>query len=206
MDSGHKENFRDMIISRVVAKYRNSLAKHECGIKPLYRTKVEREKVRQEAGGRAGKADWFRKTGASAVLTVPATEGGRLAEKVKEALAAAPNPSGCKTLVREQPGPSVKQALVRSNPKPRETCGRNLCPYARTGDKCRQRCYKDSISYMGRCLRCADQQRQEGKQEEHIVWETYQGETSRSIVSRAREHYDDYKTAMKKPPTTRQGT
>ena len=53
---------------------------------------------------------------------------------------------------------------------------------------------------MGRCLRCADRQRQEGKQEEEIVWETYQGETSTSIVSRSREHFEDYKTAMKKPP------
>ena len=68
MESGHKVAFRDMIISRVVAKYLNSLARHRAGIQPLYRTKVEREASRSEAGGRPGKADWFRKSGASAVI------------------------------------------------------------------------------------------------------------------------------------------
>ena len=162
---------------------------------------MEREKARTETGGRPGKSDWFRKTGASAVLTVPATEGGRLAEKVREALAASPNPSGCTTLVREQPGPSVRQALVKSNPRPRDSCGRALCPYASSGRKCRGRCYRESIAYMGRCLRCAESQKQEGRQEDDIVWETYQGETSRSIVSRSREHFDDYKAAMRKQPS-----
>ena len=57
MDSGHKEDFRDMIVTRVVAKYKDSLAKHLSGAKPLYRTKVEREKARTETGGRPGKSD-----------------------------------------------------------------------------------------------------------------------------------------------------
>ena len=53
---------------------------------------------------------------------------------------------------------------------------------------------------MGRCLRCAEEQRQEGREEKDIEWQSYQGETSHSVVSRAREHYSDYKAAMKKPP------
>ena len=53
---------------------------------------------------------------------------------------------------------------------------------------------------MGRCLRCAKEQREEGREEKDIEWQSYQGETSRSVVSRAREHYSDYKTALKKPP------
>ena len=61
-------------------------------------------------------------------------------KKTREALAAAPNPTGCSTLVREQPGPSIKQQLVSSNPRPREECGRNLCPYKMSGEKCRERC------------------------------------------------------------------
>ena len=56
------------------------------------------------------------------------------------------------------------------------------------------------MAYMGRCLRCAEEQRQGGTEEQDIVWENYQEETSRSIVSRAREHYADYLAAMKKPP------
>ena len=66
-------------------------------------------------------------------------------------------------------------------------------------------CFRESVAYMGRCLRCTDRQRQEGVQDQDIIWETYQGETSRSVVSRAREHYADYKTAMKKPPPTSLG-
>ena len=111
MDSGHKEGFRDMVISRVVAKYLNSLERHNRGLQPLYRTRDEREAAWSVAGGRPDKSDWFRKSGASAILTVPAPVGGRLAEKVKEATA--PNPTGCSTLVREQPDPSIKQQLVR---------------------------------------------------------------------------------------------
>ena len=49
MESGHKVAFRDMIISRVVAKYLNPLARHRAAIQPLYRTKVEREASRSEA-------------------------------------------------------------------------------------------------------------------------------------------------------------
>ena len=124
--------------------------------------------------------------GASAILTVPATEGSKLAGKVKEALAAAPNPTGCSTLVREQPGPSIKQQLVKSNPLPREECGRELCPFRMGGEKCRERCYREGVGYMGRCLRCAEKQRQEGKKEDEIVWYAYQGKSSTPCNPRCR--------------------
>ena len=72
--------------------------------------------------------------------------------------------------------------MMKSNPKPRESCGRVLCPYARAGAKCKEKCYKESVAYMGRCLRCAEEQRQEGREEKDIEWQSYQGETSRSVV------------------------
>ena len=106
-------------------------------------------------------------------------------------------------MVREQPGPSVKQPLVKSNPRPRESCGRALCPYTRAGEKCRERCYRENVGYMGRCLSCAAKQREEGKEEKEIVWTTYHGETSRSVVSRAREHFEQYRAAMKRVPPPR---
>ena len=188
-----------MVISRVVAKYLNSLERHSRGIQPLYRTRDEREAAWGEVGGRPDKSDWFRKSGASAILTVPATEGSKLADKVREALAADPSPTGCLTLVREQPGPSVKQQLVRSNPRPREECGRNLCPFRMAGEKCRERCYREGVGYIGRCVRCAEEQRQQGRKEEDIVWQAYHGESSRSVPTRSGEHYCDYQAAMKKP-------
>ena len=119
---------------------------------------------------------------------------------MRDALAAAPNPTGCANLVRKQPGPSIKTQLVRPNPSPRESCGRNFCPYARAWGMCQEKCFKESVAYMGRCIRCAEEQRQGGTEEQDIVWENYQGDMSRSKVSRAREHYADYLAAMKKPP------
>ena len=58
---------------------------------------------------------------------------------------------------------------------------------------------------MGRCLRCAEEQRQQGRKEEEIVWQAYQGESSRSVPTRAGEHYCDYQAAIKKPPPVRRG-
>ena len=105
--------------------------------------------------------------------------------------------------MREQPGPSVKQQLVKSNPKPREVCGRELCPYAMAKTACKERCYRESVGYMGRCLRCAAKQREEGVKEEKIVWTVYHGESSRSVPSRSREHFSDYSAAMRKPAPVR---
>ena len=50
------------------------------------------------------------------MIYVPATGDSKLISKVREALATALDPTGCKTLVMEQPGPSVRQSLVRSDP------------------------------------------------------------------------------------------
>ena len=94
MDCGHSANFRDVVVSRVVARYQESLRKHQGGERPLYRTREEREKACEEAGGRPGRSDWFRECGASTVISVPATDGSKLASKVREALAAAPDPTG----------------------------------------------------------------------------------------------------------------
>ena len=58
---------------------------------------------------------------------------------------------------------------------------------------------------MGRCLRCAEEQRQQGRKEEEIVWQAYQGESSRSVPTRAGEHYCDYQAAMRKPAPVRRG-
>ena len=51
----------------------------------------------------------------------------------------------------------------------------------------------------------AEEQRQQGRKEEEIVWETYQGESSRSVPTRAGEHFGDYQAAMRKPAPVRRG-
>ena len=61
------------------------------------------------------------------------------------------------------------------------------------------RCYREGVCYVGRCRRCYLHQTEvEGKEEHDVVQEVYLGESSRSVVSRAREHYSSYKLAMKK--------
>ena len=199
MECGHSQSFRDIVISRVVAKYLDSLARHMSGERPLYRSREEREESVASSGGKSNKSDWFRKSGAVTVLTVASILGGRLASKVREALKAAPDPTGCSTLVREQPGPSIRQSLVRNDPEPRSSCGRSLCPYKPTGELCKMRCYREGVCYVGRCRRCyLHQVEVDGKEEHEVVQEVYLGESSRSVVSRAREHYSGYKLAMRK--------
>ena len=199
MDCGHSQSFRDVIISRVVARYTDSLARHLNKERPLYRTKKEREDFKVSSGGKTDKSDWFRKAGATPVITVPSTVDSKLASKVKEALKSSPDPTGCSTLVREQPGPSVTRSLVKNDPDPKSNCGRSLCPFKLTGRQCKMRCYREGVVYAGRCRRCFKEQTEvEGKEEQEVVNEVYIGESSRSVVSRAREHYRSYQLAMRK--------
>ena len=50
--SGHTQRYREDITSRVMAKYKDSLARHISGEKPLYRTKMERLQQGVEEGGK----------------------------------------------------------------------------------------------------------------------------------------------------------
>ena len=60
---------------------------------------------------------------------------------------------------------------------------------AKTGEECQMRCYKEGVGYVGRCRRCYLRQvGEEGKKEQDVVLETYQGESRRSVVTRARSH------------------
>ena len=59
-------------------------------------------------------------------------------------------------------------------------------------------CYREGVVYLARCRRCHLQQMEEGKQEQEVVEEVYLGESSRSVVTRAREHHANYQVAMKK--------
>ena len=60
------------------------------------------------------------------------------------------------------------------------------------------RCYREGVVYLARCRRCHLHQLEEGKQEQEVVEEVYLGESSRSVVTRARQHHNDYELAMRK--------
>ena len=141
MVAGHSQQFRDMVTSRSVARYQNSLKNHlrkerGDGGRWLYRTKEERERQWEEQGGRASKANWFRKGGHTSIVNVPATLNSELANRVKKVFKETTSPQGLRPGVQERPGRSVVGTLTRSNPFPRETCGRQLCPWVARGDSC----------------------------------------------------------------------
>ena len=216
MLAGHSEEFRDLITTRAVAKYLNSLDNHlkyldGSGGRRMYRTKEERADQRKREGGKASKADWFRKGGFTSVLNVPATQGSLLAKEVAKVLQEYTSPDGLRPRVQERPGRSVKCILTKSNPFPTDTCGRSLCPWNARGEKCQEKCYKESICYVAFCRQCrAETEEQESSQEhessqeqeqessQRVKEQAYIGETSRSIVSRIRSHVRDCKQVLTK--------
>ena len=71
---GHKQEFRNMITCRAVAKYQNSLRNHLEGKKVMYRTRKEMVHQWSQEGGKPTKSDWFKKSGATGVFNVAATK------------------------------------------------------------------------------------------------------------------------------------
>ena len=98
---GHAKAFRVMIVTKDIAKYELSLRNHLSGIKPMYRTREEREQYHLAQGGRSTKSTWFRKGGFTCTITIPTTPGGKLATMVRESLASCPSPDSTKTRVVE---------------------------------------------------------------------------------------------------------
>jgi hypothetical protein len=161
----------------------------------MYRTRQEREQQWREKGGRSTKADWFRKGGATSVLNVPATEGGVLAARATEVFQQYTSPAGLRPRVQERPGPSVLSVLKRTNPFPKDTCGRALCPWLARGEDCSHRCYRESLCYVAFCKQC---RAQPAEQLAGGTEQAYIGETSRSVVTRIRDHISDYRQTMTK--------
>ena len=130
---------------------------------------------------------------------MPATADAKLATGVQSVLDTVPGPRGMKTKVREQPGRSVKQTLVKANPFPRESCGRELCPWGRRGEQCKERCYRENVGYVARCLECRrNQVVEEGKGDTQVKDRAYTGESSRCVVTRIGSHLTDFRQVMAK--------
>ena len=56
-----------------------------------------------------------------------------------------------------------------------------------------ERCYREGVTYLGRCRRCREKQLGESVLENDVVDEVYIGESHRSIVTRYKSHVDLYK-------------
>ena len=182
--SGHTANFRRTILNRVLNKYRTDLANHVEGRKTMYRSREERENMKDNTRGSSQKDTWFRAGGATSTLTVPVTPGGILADRVRMNLTRGRQPEGTKTKVLEDGGTCTRNVLTKSNQFPREECSRTDCVlfFQRDRSKPSVQCVKRSVGYEGQCARCPTRF-------------AYIGESSRTAYTRIREHLADYRAA-----------
>ena len=135
-----------MVLKRVIAKRENDIHNLETLNHLLYRTKQERSLVMKE-----DKATWFRGSGATATLSIPATRNSCLAKMIRETVSRHPGPVGTSVKVVERPGPPITRGLSRNNPFPRLSCGRNKCPLADSSRGCREDCSSEGILYVAYC-------------------------------------------------------
>ena len=168
----------------MILKYQNDLSNHNEGKRCLYRSRKDRKDMNEEKKATSDKDTWFRKGGATSTLTVPATPGGILAEKVRKNLESARQPTGTRTKVIEDGGVGSKVGLVSSNQFPHNRCHRNDCIACTNlnGDTKRTNCMRNNVGYRGKCSRCEDNY-------------TYIGETSRTMYTRGKEHIENYRSA-----------
>ena len=176
---GYKQQTREIVIKRVLAKKENDLHSHFYNNRPIYRTKEERSLTMRE-----DKSTWFRGSGATATITIPATRNSILAKKVRDTLIANPGPRGTSVKVVERPGPPIFRGLSKNEPFPRTSCGRPSCPLTSTDRGCREDCSSEGILYVASCQKC------EGNPEAKN--NIYIGESSRTLWVRANQHISDF--------------
>ena len=196
--AGHTEKFRALVTTRAVARYSQAMRNHRNRSKRMYRSKEEREKYREEQGGKTTSSDWMRKGGATTVINISATKDSKLAVAIEKALASCPAPTGTKTKVQERPGRSVREALVKGNPFPRPSCGRNSCPWVGRQEDCKDRCYREGVGYLASCKICTSEQQAAGIEEDKIVHSVYVGESHRSLPFRLARHFQEYRAMLRK--------
>ena len=81
--------------------------------------------------------------------------------------------------------------ISRNNPFPRDKCTRTDCLYLE--GNCKEHCYREGIIYEATCLRCKELDQEEGMPT--LPDQIYIGETSRTLMTRYRNHLRDYKKA-----------
>jgi hypothetical protein len=188
---GHSPQFRTVVAQRVLANYANIVKNDSDNSKPMYRSKEERRKQKEEEGV-SNKGTWFRKGGYTATYTVPATRDSTLVLSTRQALERTTGPDHTKVKVLERPGVSILSGLVKSNPFPRQNCGRHNCPLDWMKGGCQEKCFAESITYQAHCTRCRKAQLDSGVREKSVKDQVYEGESSRSLYTRTGQHFRDY--------------
>ena len=108
---GHTVSFRSTVLTRVVARYEPELSNHLEERLRMYRSREERNAMKEQNKVSNLRDTWFRSGGYTSTLTVPATPDGVLAERVRESLDKSRQTTGTKTKVLEDGGQSTKCGL-----------------------------------------------------------------------------------------------
>ena len=133
MWSGYNQSTREIVIRRILAKRDNDIYNLQSLNKPIYRTKQERSQVLKE-----DKATWFRGSGATATLSIPATRDSNLAKLIREVVKRHPGPIGTSVKAVERLGLPITRGLCKNEPFPRSTFGRTDFPLSFTNRGCKE--------------------------------------------------------------------
>ena len=84
--------------------------------------------------------------------------------------------------VVERRGQSIMTQVSSGKMFTRNSCGRDRCPLRLSNRSCFDSCYKESVVYLSFCKLCENREKAS----------VYIGETSRTLFTRAGQHYKDY--------------
>ena len=167
--SGYDKKFRYEVVNSALNAYRIMEENDHNRTKPMYRTKEEILKERNETRTQK-KENWFKKGGYQSVIFVQATKDSKLKKDYEKAI----QQSKFKIKVIEQTGKPLIRMLQMSDPFRKENCGRQDCHICQSGGK--GRCYVQDVTYKIECLGC-----------DHVL----NGETSISAYTRVGQHIQD---------------
>ena len=82
--SGHTKSFINNILERVVKRYDAELSNHLEDRKPMYRSRLERIRMKEQTKVSSLRDTWFRSGGYTSTLTVPAERVKKSLEKSRQ--------------------------------------------------------------------------------------------------------------------------
>ena len=127
----------------------------------------------------------------TSVINVEQTRGGALASAMRKKMENLAPMLGFRFRVMESAGTTLADLLSNKNLWQGEACGRKHCHPCQQKSEKREDCSKENVLYESRCTQCNGMEK--GKEETTIKDNRsspsiYVGETSRSLMERAREH------------------
>ena len=119
--SGYSETYRFDILKGAVIKHRQMLEQASEGEITLYRNKEEIKSSKRERGGSSPNT-WYLKGNKTTTLTVAATRGGILKQKMTQSLKGVIAPDNGETMVVERGGKPLLSGLKKKDPFSKEGC------------------------------------------------------------------------------------